>query len=459
MIVGGHARIGGPDATQRRVHDPRVIRHGGPGGAAAGARRSGVRGDAPVDGPADVALLVADHHVLVGNAHGGGERERLGDRGGALERHETQVGRRRVLRQPGAEPTAVLRLIGAQQHARGRGLHLHHDRRLTVHPDLLAHHRQRHRARGRRQLVLPHRGARHAADIQPGAVTVGEAPGDVSVRPGDQQRRSGQRDAVQVEGLCGAGGDPQAGVIPQRRDPQPEVHVVGDERGAGRGQAARHRPAVAARGRLARDAPGHGRRSAAVAHIQHLCGRHRSLRRAHRALRRRHGRIPAGSGRVQEAEAALPARAALRASEPRVDLLAQDLAPQAVRLQIPPHGVLDEDRVLRAPRERGCAQHPVLPRASGKVCESGVHAARVGLEQRALGGGCLREHLAGDRAKPEQAGPAVLLEGRAAEQLRQLPGGEPPREVHLEIAVLRVHETGGVREVGAVGGLDGGHAA
>src|SRR6266480_4588654 len=78
--------------------------------------------------------------------------------------------------------------------------------------------------------------------------------------------------------------------------------------------------------------------------------------------------------------------------------------------------------------------------------------------QRALGGGCLREHLAGDRAKPEQAGPAVLLEGRAAEQLRQLPGGEPPREVHLEIAVLRVHETGGVREVGAVGGLDGGHA-
>src|SRR5205823_9765656 len=65
MIVGGHARIGGPDATQRRVHDPRVIRHGGPGGAAAGARRSGVRGDAPVDGPADVALLVAHHHVLV----------------------------------------------------------------------------------------------------------------------------------------------------------------------------------------------------------------------------------------------------------------------------------------------------------------------------------------------------------------------------------------------------------
>ena len=89
MIVGGHARIGGPDAPQRRIHDPRVIRHGGPGRAAAGARRSGVFGDAPVDGPADVALGVADHHVLVGNAHGGAERERLGDRGGALERHET----------------------------------------------------------------------------------------------------------------------------------------------------------------------------------------------------------------------------------------------------------------------------------------------------------------------------------------------------------------------------------
>src|SRR5256884_5822087 len=152
-------------------------------------------------------------------------------------------------------------------------------------------------------------------------------------------------------------------------------------------------------------------------------------------------------------------RAAQRASKPRVDLLAQDLAPQAVRLQIPPHRMLDEDRVLRAPRERGCAQHPVLPRASGKVCDPGVHAARVGLEQRALGGGCLREHLAGDPAKPEQAGPAVLLESHPAEQLRQLPGGEPPREVHLEIAVLRVHETAGVREVCAVGGLDGGHAA
>src|SRR5205807_8913541 len=61
------------DLTQRRVHDPRVIRHGGPGRAAAGARRSGVLGDAPVDGPADVAPLVADHHVLVGNAHGRSE--------------------------------------------------------------------------------------------------------------------------------------------------------------------------------------------------------------------------------------------------------------------------------------------------------------------------------------------------------------------------------------------------
>src|SRR5436853_53594 len=91
--------------------------------------------------------------------------------------------------------------------------------------------------------------------------------------------------------------------------------------------------------------------------------------------------------------------------------------------------------------------------AAGKVCDPGVHAARVGLEQRALGGGCLREHLAGDRAKPEQAGPAVLLESHPAEQLRQLPGGEPPREVHLEIAVLRVHETAGVREVCAVGVL------
>src|SRR5256885_6969576 len=38
----------------------------------------------------------------------------------SLERHETQVGRGRILRQPGAEPTVVLRLVGAQQHARDR---------------------------------------------------------------------------------------------------------------------------------------------------------------------------------------------------------------------------------------------------------------------------------------------------------------------------------------------------
>jgi len=121
--------------------------------------------------------------------------------------------------------------------------------------------------------------------------------------------------------------------------------------------------------------------------------------------------------------------------------------------------VLDQHRILRAPRHRRLPQHPVLPGPSGKTCEPGIHAARVRLDHRTLRSCCLSDDLAGDRAKPEQARVAVLLEGHSAEQLRQLPGGETPREIHFEIAVLRVHETGGVREVEAVGRLDGGHAA
>ena len=47
--------------------------------------------------------------------------------------------------------------------------------------------------------VLADRGAVDALDIEPVAVAVGEAPGDVPVGAGHEQRRSGQRHAIQIQ--------------------------------------------------------------------------------------------------------------------------------------------------------------------------------------------------------------------------------------------------------------------
>ena len=104
-------------------------------------------------------------------------------------------------------------------------------------------------------------------------------------------------------------------------------------------------------------------------------------------------------------------------------------------------------------------EQPVLPGPGGEIPEPRVHAVRVRLDRGALHGGGAGQHLPRESAEAEHAHLPVLREGVRAEELRQLPGGQPARQVHLEKPVLRVHEARGEGEIEAVGCLDGGHAA
>ena len=113
-----HACVGSPQTV--RAADRRM--RGWSAAVVQGAPRrarsaSGVLGNAAEDGPGDVALAVADDGVLVRNADLGRKPQRLRHRGRTLERHEVEVGRRRQLRQPRAEPAVVCRRVGAQQQA------------------------------------------------------------------------------------------------------------------------------------------------------------------------------------------------------------------------------------------------------------------------------------------------------------------------------------------------------
>ena len=270
-LIDRHAGVRGPDSPQRRIDDPRVIGRAGPGTDAAGASGSGIRRNAAEDGPADVTPGVADHGVLVRDAHIRGEREGLLDGSRLLERQESEVGRRRLLRQPRAEPASVLGLVHAQQHALGSRFHLQGHGGDAPHSNLFPHHRERHGAVPARERPGADPRAGKAADTEPGAVAVGEAPGDVPVRSGHEHRRSGQCDPVEIDGRRAAPRDEhEPRVIPDGRYPLPEMHVVGDERGARRGQRARNRPAVAARRPGTQRDPGRGRRRWTSAHVEHL---------------------------------------------------------------------------------------------------------------------------------------------------------------------------------------------
>ena len=132
-----------------------------------------------------------------------------------------------------------------------------------------------------------------------------------------------------------------------------------------------------------------------------------------------------------------------------------------VHLQVPPHRVDDEERCPRcATPPGGCPSSQYSHGRARQARESGVdaRACRPRSSARCSGVG-LREHLARDAAEAEQARLAVLIQRHLAEQLGQLPGRQPPRQVHLEEAVLGVHEAGRPGQIGAGGGLDRRHAA
>ena len=269
-VVEATRALARPDPAVRRVDDARMIRGGVHRRVPRARAGAGVRRNPSEDRPADVPLAIADHEVLVRNAH-----LRRQAPGPAPPSVACSSSMRFMLVAAGScasqapNQQACGCLIVAHQQAGRAALHQFHRGRGAMHPDLLAHHLKRHVARRGGEVVLADPGAVDALDIEPVAVAVGEAPGDVPVGAGHQQRRPGQRHAVQIQRGRRIAADVQARLVPDGRHALPEVHVVGDQRGAGRGQAPGHRPAVAAHARRAPDAVLRPRRCrGGAAHVQ-----------------------------------------------------------------------------------------------------------------------------------------------------------------------------------------------
>ena len=76
---------------------------------------------------------------------------------------------------------------------------------------------------------------------------------------------------------------------------------------------------------------------------------------------------------------------------------------------------------------------------------------------RCSGVACSRTALA-TSSEAEDARGFVLRQRGGADDLRQLPGGQAARQVHLEEAILAVQETRRVREIRPRHGGDSGYA-
>jgi len=77
-------------------------------------------------------------------------------------------------------------------------------------------------------------------------------------------------------------------------------------------------------------------------------------------------------------------RRAFGSCEPCVDLALHELPLEAPVLQIPPHRIRDENRVLGAPRYGPSAQEPILPGTAVETATRGIDATCIGGKQRAL---------------------------------------------------------------------------
>ena len=122
----------------------------------------------------------------------------------------------------------------------------------------------------------------------------------------------------------------------------------------------------------------------------------------------------------------LQLRRAFGSCEPLIDLCVSEPALEAAVLQIPPHRIGDEDRVLRAPRHGRGTQEPILPGPAAQTRKRSIHAARIGGKQRALLGRRLLHHGGRKMAKAEIARLLILLERDSAEELGELARREAP---------------------------------
>ena len=228
------------------------------------------------------------------------------------------------------------------------------------------------------------------------------------------------------------------------------MHVARDQAPATRRVAATERPVVAAgRARLAHDrVPGGCQRRELTrmrAQVVDVRARHRR-RGDHLPV---DGRLPLRRYRIDETEECWR-QAGLEHAAAQIRLGAA-----VVQLQV--HGEDHEHRVARLPVHGTRSQQEILERPHAEALETGVDTGRIGVDQFALALRQRRIHAIGKSLEPVQAIAPVGRQGRIADELRQSSGGHPPRQVHLEVAILCVHIAGRVGDVVAARPRDRGN--
>ena len=298
--------------------------------------------------------------------------------------------------------------------------------------------------------------ALHAHPIGPVAVAVGEAPGDLAVGAGNDRRRAGQTDAVDVAlAVRRAGvGIAQAGAKPDIGHAQAQMHVVGQHGCAMAGEVAGHGEVVAAGARRVqcrrqrRGEAGAARAGRRLAQVEHLRAGHHRRARQPPAQRR----LPVGVGCEQE----IHQRSRQRVAHLRDAQLAF-VAAVAVEVQV--HRRDHQQAVLRPPGLGPAAQQQVFPGAHAQVRQPCVDAGGIAAQHLLLCRRQLRPRRIGHRAQAVATVVEIHRQRGRPHQRGQLARAGPAHQVHLEETFLRVHVAHRPGDVGAIAAVEGGRAA
>jgi hypothetical protein len=399
------------------------------------------------DGPADVAAIVAEHNVLGRDAVAGGRLDRFIQRRGRLQLQVMQV--QRVGRM--GDPVHRIQFAAGFAHRSQAGFaHGHLLGRSAFHQDGLDVFRRGLPATGGAQLARVRVVAPQPHQVERIGIAVGKTPGDVAVAAGDdQRRRTRQADADQAALPAVAVREAQRQPVPDIRQLQAQVHVVRDDRRAAGAAAAGQREVVAA-DRIGEADAGH------LAHRHRIPaappGRRRGRQRGLCACDagRVERRIPAAGFRQQEG--------ALGRIEAGRQPAARQLARLLVALQIEIHRPHHQQRIGRRPAPRRAAGQHIFERVRMQRSQAVVDAGRIALDEGAFVRREALQRQFGAGAEAVQAVRAVERQGARPEQLGQLAGGAAAQQVHLEEALLAMHEAGGISQVEPAGAADGRHA-
>lgn len=129
-----------------------------------------------------------------------------------------------------------------------------------------------------------------------------------------------------------------------------------------------------------------------------------------------------------------------------------------VVLQVGVHRHAGEDGIVQRPRARCLPQQQVRPWAHTQGRQPRIHAVGIGLQCCALA--ACSNVQAGMHActQPMHAIAFVQVQRRGAKQLGEFAGRRAAHQIHLEIALLRVHIAERTHGIDLAGRIDGDHA-